>query len=239
MAIQYVRTMEINYGQKLNEQDFAKLNGALATKGVFLVDTFDAVNVDNYGFIEHIEETTVYGIVIDEEVIFDVSWKSDARVIVEGLRSIHPNITYNEVSTTVKTSKWAEPDGSRINFTIKLEGSPQNFDMWGYNEIHYDNGATMAVFLENSYSGMTLKFRVEWDCETVQRKEAIEEAMVQVVLNDMGLIQKTVEGRLKLKKFGYDVENVAIDCHFDAKTESRSECTPDIIKQVREARKGE
>ena len=27
-----------------------------------------------------------------------------------------------------------------------------------------------------------------------------------------------------------------ITCHFDAKTESRSECTPDIIKQVREAR---
>jgi len=62
--------------------------------------------------------------------------------------------------------------------------------------------------------------------------------MVQTVLNDMGKIQKVVESRLKLKRFGYNVEDVGIDCHFDAKTESRSECAPDIIKQVREARKG-
>ena len=40
MSIQYVRTMKINYGTKLNEQDFAKLNGALAEKGVYLTDTF-------------------------------------------------------------------------------------------------------------------------------------------------------------------------------------------------------
>ena len=69
------------------------------------------------------------------------------------------------------------------------------------------------------------------------RKEAIEEAMVQTPLKDMGLIQSLVESRLRLKKFGFDTEDVSIDCHFDAKTESRSECTPDIIKQVREARK--
>ena len=31
-------------------------------------------------------------------------------------------------------------------------------------------------------------------------------------------------------------EDVEIDCHFDAISESRSECTPDIIKQVRDAK---
>ena len=55
---------------------------------------------------------------------------------------------------------------------------------------------------------------------------------------DMGKMQSIIEGRMSLKKFDIDTENVDIDCHFDAKTESRSECTPDIIKQVRDARKG-
>ena len=62
--------------------------------------------------------------------------------------------------------------------------------------------------------------------------------MVDLVLKDMGIIQAIFEGRLKLKQFNRDVDDVTIDCHFDAKTESRSECTPDIIKQVRDARKG-
>ena len=125
-----------------------------------------------------------------------------------------------------------------LSFGIDLDGEVQNFDCWGTNFIEYDNGAKMYVFLENDYDGMVLRFRVVWEQEKVQRKEAIEDAMVQTVLNDMGKIQKLVESRLKLKKFGYDVDDVAIDCHFDAKTESRSECTPDIIKQVREARRG-
>ena len=238
MSIQYVRTMKINYGTKLNEQDFAKLNGALAEKGVYLTDTFSRIDTDNYGYITVEDNTTVYGIVINEQVQFTVDWESDARIITDGLYNLHKDVHYNEINTTVKTQKWAEPEGTALSFAIDLDGEVQNFDCWGTNFIQYDNGAKMYVFLENEYTGMALRFRVVWEQEKVQRKDAIEEAMVQMVLNDMGKIQKTVESRLKLKKFGYNVDDVGIDCHFDAKTESRSECTPDIIKQVREARRG-
>lgn len=238
MSIQYVRTMKINYGTKLNEQDFAKLNGALAEKGVYLTDTFSAINTDNYGYITVQDNTTVYGIVINEQVQFTVDWESDARIIVDGLYNLHKDVHYNEINTIVSTQKWAEPEGTALTFAIDLEGQVLNFDCWGTNFIKYDNGAKMYVFLENEYTGMTLRFRVVWEQEKVQRKDAIEDAMVQTVLNDMGKIQKVVESRLKLKKFGYDIDDVGIDCHFDAKTESRSECTPDIIKQVREARRG-
>ncbi|MAP53971.1 MAG: hypothetical protein CL605_03625 [Altibacter sp.] len=230
--------MKINYGDKMNELDFNKLNGALAEKGVYLIDSFSRVDTDNYGYVHVEENTTVYGIVIENEVQFTVDWESDAKIITDGLYNLHKDCHYNEINTTVKTQKWAEPEGTQLQFTIPLDGEVQNFDCWGNNHILYENGAKMYAFLENDYIGMVLRFRVVWEQENVQRKEAIEDAMVQTVLNDMGKIQKAVESRLKLKKFGYNVEEVGIDCHFDAKTESRSECAPDIIKQVREARKG-
>ena len=230
--------MKINYGNKLYSTDFNKLSGALAEKGVYLTDSYSSIDTENYGFVPITETTTVYGIVIDDETQFTVDYRSDAKIIVDGLKDLHPDIEYNEVQTTTTTTKWAEPEGHTLSFGIDLDGEIQNFDEWGLNHIAYSNGAKMYSYLDNDYSGMVLRFRVVWEQENVQRKEAIEDAMVQTVLNDMGKIQKLVEGRLKLKKFGYDVEDVAIDCHFDAKTESRSECTPDIIKQVREARKG-
>jgi len=238
MSIQYVRTMKINYGNKLYTTEFNKLSGALADKGVFLTDSYSSINTDNYGFVPITERTTVYGIVIDDETQFTVDYRSDAKIIVAGLKDIHPDIEYNEVKTTTTTKKWAEPEGHSLSFGIDLDGEIQNFSNWGLNHIAYSNGAKMYVYLDNDYSGMVLRFRVIWEQENVQRKEAIEDAMVETVLNDMGTIQKVVESRLKLKKFGFNVDEVAIDCHFDAKTESRSECTPDIIKQVREARRG-
>tara|TARA_R100000734_G_scaffold19066_1_gene17812 strand:- start:177 stop:872 length:696 start_codon:yes stop_codon:yes gene_type:complete len=230
--------MKINYGDKMNDLDFNKLNGALAEKGVYLIDSFSRVDTDNYGYVHVEDNTTVYGIVIEDEVQFTVDYEFDAKIITDGLYNLHKDCHYNEINTTVKTQKWAEPEGNQLQFTMPLDGEVQNFDCWGNNHILYENGAKMYAFLDNDYTGMVLRFRVVWEQENVQRKEAIEDAMVQTVLNDMGRIQKAVESRLKLKKFGYNVEEVGIDCHFDAKTESRSECAPDIIKQVREARKG-
>jgi len=222
----------------MNDLDFNKLNGALAEKGVYLIDSFSRVDTDNYGYVHVEDNTTVYGIVIEDEVQFTVDYEFDAKIITDGLYNLHKDCHYNEINTTVKTQKWAEPEGNQLQFTMPLDGEVQNFDCWGNNHILYENGAKMYAFLDNDYTGMVLRFRVVWEQENVQRKEAIEDAMVQTVLNDMGRIQKAVESRLKLKKFGYNVEEVGIDCHFDAKTESRSECAPDIIKQVREARKG-
>ena len=238
MAIQYVRTMKINYGKQLENEEFSKLSGALAKKGVFLTNSYSAIETDNYGFKPVERHSKIYGIIINDETQFTVDYVSDAHLIVQGLKNLHPDVTFNTVKTTTTESAWIEPDGHKLSFDFELDGEVQNFNNWGENLIGYSNGAEMIVSLENDYDGMVLNFRVVWNCETVQRKDDIEDAMVQMVLNDMGKIQKVVESRLKLKKFGYDIEEVDIDCHFDAKTESRSECTPDIIKQVREARRG-
>ena len=84
---------------------------------------------------------------------------------------------------------------------------------------------------------ITLDFTIEWNPSKVQRKDAIESALVDLTVNDMGRIQKIVEDNLHIMK--WDNESPTIDCHFDAKTETRSECAPDIIQRVRDARKQE
>jgi hypothetical protein len=85
-----------------------------------------------------------------------------------------------------------------------------------------------------------LAFTITWDSKTVQRKEAIEEYLVQFPLSIIAQYQAKFEKTLAESGMGeYPPEffdNVEIDCHFDAISESRSECTPDIINQVREAK---
>ena len=240
MAIEYVRTMKIRYGEKLDENTFAKLSGALADKGLYMTDMWSNVDVDNgYGYQTVEEQTKVYQIIIDDNEIFSVDYVNDAKIICAGLEDIHPSIKYSTVRTTTESKQWIEPEGNRIAVALEdIVGNVQNFSNWGENDMTYGDDLSMVIWLHNSYAGLSLEFRMTWTSETVQRKEAIEENMVQIPLKDMGLIQKVVESRLKLKKFGFDTEDVVIDCHFDAKTESRSECTPDIIKQVREARRG-
>jgi len=99
-----------------------------------------------------------------------------------------------------------------------------------------NNGVQLRIELENNYDCMELIFKTIWNCETVQRKEEIEENMVNFPLEVLGKVQNVVERVLKTKQFGYDVENVDIDCNFKAITLNESKCTPDIVKMTREAR---
>lgn len=93
----------------------------------------------------------------------------------------------------------------------------------------------------NSFKKLNvLAFTITWDSKTVQRKEAIEEYLVQFPLSIIAHYQAKFEKVLAESEMGeYPPEffdDVEIDCHFDAISESRSECTPDIINQVREAK---
>ena len=242
MAIAYQRTMKINYGEKLKDVDFRKLVAELSEKGAYLCGKYDEYTDNEYGYTEYTKTQTSYEItsLVDSETVqhMTLHYRSDAQKIVDGLGHLIEGLQYDTVKTEVTRKEWAKPQGSRIVFIGDIDAENANLDCWGDNYLQYDNGTTMAINLSNLYEGLILTFTITWSVETVQRKEQIEEAMVQLVMADMGKIQSTIEGRMKLKKFGVDTEAVEIDCHFDAKTESRSECTPDIISQVRDARKG-
>ena len=104
-------------------------------------------------------------------------------------------------------------------------------------KLSLDNGVEIRFRLENNHGGMDLIITTFWEVDKVQRKEIIEQRMVVFPLEIIGIVQSVVEKVLKTKQFGYDVENVEIDCNFKTLTLNESKCTPDIIRMTREARK--
>ena len=224
----------------MEDLDFRRLVGAMAEKQLYVCGTYDNYADNKYGYNEETVSKTQYVISSpDLGQIMAVDYRSDADAIITGFENIIEGIVMATIDTGTTKMAWTEPEGSAIVvFGEGIIGLNNNLDCWGDNELIYDNGVILRIRLLNDYEGLRLKFLVIWNTDKIQRKDAIEEAMVDLVMNDMGKIQAIVESKLKLKRLGYDIENVSIDCHFDAKTESRSECTPDIIKQVRDARKG-
>ena len=230
--------MKITYGKKLSFDNLKRFACELAKKSVYITNGSTSVNPEDYQYKEVTKEDTTYNIIVDGGEVMTVSYRSDAKAIVEGFSSLFDEINYEEVQTKTTKKDWPEVYGTTLAFDLDgLEGETQPLDIYAHRQITYDNGVGMIATLSNQWDGLYLQFKVFLHAESVMRTDAIEEAMVETPLKDMGLIQALVESRLRLKKFGFDTEDVTIDCHFDAKTESRSECTPDIIKQVREARK--
>ena len=234
--------MNINYGEKLHDTDFKKLVSVLSETGVYITGKYDDYTDNKYGYTEYTKNQISYVIssLVCSEIVehMSLAYRHDAQRIVDGLGHLLEGLQYDTVKSEITRKQWAQPEGSTVVFIGDTDGENANLECWGENHLRYDNGTIMAINLNNGYEGLKLKFTIIWNVDSVQRKEQIEEAMVELVMADMGKIQNTIEGRMKLKKFGVDTEAVVIDCHFDAKTESRSECTPDIISQVRNARKG-
>ena len=92
----------------------------------------------------------------------------------------------------------------------------------------------MVKFDEGSSFGIrppSITFTTTILSEGVLRKADIERGVVDSTLETIGKIQAVFEK--VLMSFNYDLSEPTIDCHFDAKSESRSECTPDIIERTR------
>ncbi len=231
--ITYERTIEMNYGTKLSDVMFAKLAKKLQDKGISLLGRWDN-SAPTYGY-NTVEKTVhQYVITLDGKDVFVTKYQQDAN---EAFNAFSPLINGLEQETrkvTTTSKQWIEVEGGLMLVDLELEGNQTKY--YG-KAIHYDDNLEMEMVMNNGSSGLRLTFTVTWTPEGIQRKDAIEARMVDEVLNDMGLIQGTIEGRLKLKEFGFDVDNAEINCHFDAKTESRSECAPDIINRVKEAKR--
>ena len=252
MAIEYNRTMKIKYGhdERLNKKNEARLAQQLQNKGLNMIDSYWSA-IPEYGYTSITKKTTRHEIYIDNGLIFDVKYISLAEEIVEGLSSKFDNLNTDRVENETTKKDWVEPRGNCLlpMFSEDYPYTPTYVDFEPYEssifdfkeierdcKITLDNGVQIRIRLENNYDCMQLTFTTFWFCETVQRKEAIEENMVAFPLEILGKVQSVVERVLKTKQFGYDVDNVDIDCNFKAITLNESKCTPDIVKMTREAR---
>lgn len=252
MAIEYNRTMKIKYGhdERLDKKNEARLAQQLQNKGLNMMETYWS-EVPKYGYTSITKKTTRYGIYMDDELVFDVNYLSHANEIVEGLSNRFDNVSTDKVVNETTKKDWVATSGDYLlpNFDeyspykpIYVDFEPYESSIFHFKEVErdckitLDNGVQIRIALENNYNCMQLTFTTFWYCETVQRKEAIEENMVNFPIDILGKVQSVVERVLKTKQFGYDVENVEIDCNFKAITLNESKCTPDIVKMTREAR---
>ncbi len=105
-----------------------------------------------------------------------------------------------------------------------------------HDETDHTDMTKMQIRLNPSTSEncSELIFKIWKEATKTQKKADIETWLVDTPLQLMGEVQAHVESCLS--EVGFETEEPIIECHFDAKTESRSECTPDIIGRLRQAK---
>jgi len=233
MPITYVRTMKIRYtDDKLTDLEMCKLCKDLQDAGLNVED-WGVADIPTYGETTTTTNTMIYSIVNSRnKIVYEDKYMYVRDAVFDQISQIYKVAKDSHVDSVTKTA-WVEPDGNRLSL-IEADGIVKRYYS---NNYEYDNEVTMLVTYFNDYSGIGINFEITWVTDKVQRTEVIEEMVVKTPLNDMGKIQSIFEDALANHK--EVAEHPEIECHFDAKTESRSECTPDIIKQVRNARKQE
>ncbi len=239
MPIEYVRTMKIKYSEEaLSDLEVKMLAERLQHNGIDMHDSFcEKEDIPEYGFQEVVTSRTFHTIINGGgKIVFQDRYKHSRDNVFDQVSQVY-KVYKNEYTETDTEMEWIEPKGNYL----ALQDADAEVDTYSVYNGHYqyENGVKMSVHFNTSSwvsKGTTLSFKVTWAVESVQRKEAIEEMVVATPLNDMGRVQKIFEDCLQ--HYIEIDENPMIDCHFDAKTESRSECAPDIIKMVRDARTG-
>ena len=161
-------------------------------------------------------------------------------------------VTQDDFSTIEQV--WRNHNGNTLRLTdLSFLGDLENAQVCDELSLYpteIEEHISIKCHLENSSTGWgkpkarynILAFTITWEPKDVQRKDAIEKWLVQYPLSIIAHIQAKYEQILMESNMDEEkytsafFEDVTIDCHFDAISESRSECTPDIIKQVRDAK---
>jgi len=225
----------------MTDKQARKLNTILASQSLYPVARWDSdIDPKNYGRQSEIDEETTYYIDFNGvEKCLSFSYRSDMKRTHDELKEAFPDISiaHYEITETKTSEKEMRLRGDY------LVDSTENYTVVGQPMMTFnssDANPYMVVKLIVGYSNVELVFTTTWETDKVARKPAIEKNCVEIPLPLMGRMQALVEGSLRESGYEGDIDNAEIDCHFDAMSESRSECTPDIIERVRaEKRKNE
>lgn len=231
--ITYIRTYKLTYDAII--ENTPRVNSLLSYRNLFSVAKWDsAIEPTNYG-IQPVEETiTTYHLDFDGvSDCLSFQYNSDCNKVIEQLTTAFPDkhIRRYEQEVTTKSDKEMDMRGQILidgSMTPSLSGSPC---------VMLNDDVSLVVKLEAGYRDSSLSFTTYWRAPKVARKAAIERNCVELPLEPMGRIQALVESVLIEAGMSREaIQNATIDCHFDTVSESRSECTPDIIQRVREER---
>ena len=237
--ITYVRTMKLTYPVKVDSMQMRRLAAQLHKKGMSMVEAWKWLSSppkdEDYGFRTIKEDKTRHWVVLNDKRVYAHRSISTIDDIVESIQDAAPELTaMRQREDYVKTEKiWVKPKGQWIWLTMDdMDG-----EMIDCNVIGYSDNVKMKIDIGTTWNDeIYINFKLYWVTEKVQRKDKIEQMLVDIPLGDMGRMQAAFESILRTKKFGSLREEPIIDCKFDAKTHTTSECAPDIIAKVRNAR---
>ena len=237
--------MNIIYDIALTPNEWAKVSFNLHKQGLNLVSKYRwscEVDENSYGRQQIVSTSKNYIISIDGQDAIHNKFYTDAdRIEAQLKENTQYDIEQRTVETTTSDVHWVKPDGRY--FLLEFENMVGVQHIGPTPELYYaeldeetkqfNEEVRMVTTLLSDNSQVELQFKVIWETSGVQTKGIIEEMCVNVPLSDMGTIQHYVEQTLN--DFAV-LDEPLIECYFDAKTESRSECAPDIIAKTREAK---
>ena len=228
----YTRVIEIKYEheEEMDRTNKKRLASDLQKRGITLRGKYnDSRPIYKFKTVD--EKTVTYDIYLDGKLIctLDDSWTRNK--VVEAINALNNGRAVAETRRTVESvKKWTSVQGNYI----QVDNSNHKYSSWTAGHSIDDVKVVAQVF--HNYTNMTLKIESSWSTDRIQRDETIREMIVEKPLELVGQIQKGFESAIKLKKYGYNTEDVVVDCDFKVITASESKCSPDIIKMTREAR---
>tara|TARA_R110000744_G_scaffold375_6_gene1471 strand:+ start:12927 stop:13682 length:756 start_codon:yes stop_codon:yes gene_type:complete len=240
MGITYNRTMKITYALANSIGDKQVIGAFLSNlhdKGVSAMNySWENEPSDKLGKHTRIEEQTTTQIVAPTFTLNCPDSMLDGEIsnLIKQLVAYEIDASKVDEISTTELNDYGIPESSKMFIS---QPSGEGNSTLKYTVKNDDAEIQLVTYIsQNDYSNqtMTIKFVITWCPSRVQKKGDIELAMVDKPIKDMGRIQGIVERQLSLLE--WDGEAPEIDCHFDAMTETRSECAPDIVKRVREAR---
>ena len=214
----------------MNKTNKKRLASDLQKRGITLRGKYDD-NRPIYEFNTVEKKTITYDIYLDGDLICTLNDSWTRTKVVDAINALQNGRAIAETRRAVKSVKeWRQVQGNYI----QVDNSNHKYSSWQAGHMLDDVKVVAQVF--HGYNDITLKIESSWTTDKIQRDETIRKMIVEKPLELVGQIQKGFESAIKLKKYGYNVEDVVVDCDFKVITASESKCSPDIIKMTREAR---
>lgn len=246
MSVNNNRQFEVQYGNRVSDEDFNILASLLQEKGIYLWDSYTVFDDEYYGWKSKTEQKIEMFVMLDHATIYKTEFQYKMNEFMECLTVWNTDrdldITTGERTIETTTEEYTEVLGNYI--IVEGTGSQFAWELSGNSTYQYiEEGVSVDIYLRNSYSGLELSFQICHVTPTVQRKETLEHKLSIVPLEFMGYVQNQVEEALKelaeLRDIDLELENPTINCKYTINTYQSDECSPDIVKMTRNARLGE
>lgn len=237
--IEYKRTIEIRYehDDEITRDNMKRLAHELQKRGITLCDNWGS-SEPVYGYQERVINSSIFKVYMNNELLFKtpknyVAYDVRDAINEEARKGSEP-CTVERLEEVRTTKEWRKVQGNYIKLHNMVDNEEIVFSSGRHTMV--GNGVRISAKIYNGYSYLQLKIETSWQTDGVKRDTEIEDMLVKKPLSIVGEIQRIFESAIKLKKWGYDVNDVVIDCNFKAMTQNESKCSPDIIKMTREAR---